>query len=92
MFLSTTSKHFLKTSRDLNLLWLSLRPFPLVITGYAGEEADSHLNTASHQAVVEGDKISPEPPLLQTEQSQFPHLLPIRLVLQTPSRASMAFL
>jgi len=69
---------------------------------YMGEEANPHLNTASFQVVVESDKVSPEPYLLQTEQPQFPQLLPIRLALQTShsfaallwtrSRASMSFL
>ena len=34
--------------------------------------------------VVECDKVSLEPPLLQTKESQFPQLLFIRLLLQTP--------
>ena len=51
---------------------------------YLGEESDPHLPIASHLIVIESDKVSPEPPLLQTKQSQFPQLLLIRLVLQTP--------
>ena len=49
-----------------------------------GEEAKPLLTTASLQAVVECNEVSPEPPLLQTEQSQLPQPLLIRLVLQTP--------
>ena len=49
---------------------------------YPGEEANPHLTAASFQTVVKSDKVSPEAPLLQTEQSQFPQLLPIRLALQ----------
>jgi len=49
-----------------------------------GEKANSHLTTSSLQTVVESNKVSPEHPLLHAEQSQFPQLLPIRLVLQTP--------
>ncbi|CAM9342826.1 unnamed protein product [Bubo scandiacus] len=33
--------------------------------------------------VVEGDEVSPQPPLLQTKPPQFPQPLPIRPVLQT---------
>ena len=36
------------------------------ITSYAEEEADPHLTTTFFQVVVEGNKVSPEPPLLQT--------------------------
>jgi len=46
-------------------------------------EANSHLATTSLQVTVESSKVSPEPPLLQAEQSQCPQLLPIRLMLQT---------
>ena len=45
---------------------------------------DSHINTTSLQVVAESSKTSPEPPLLQTKQSQLPQLFFIRLVLQTP--------
>jgi len=63
------------------------------------EETDA---ITSFQVIVETDKVSLEPPLLQTEQSQLPQPLPIRLVLQAPhgfmgllwtcSRASMLLL
>ncbi|KAK4817040.1 hypothetical protein QYF61_026166 [Mycteria americana] len=53
------------------------------ITCYLGEETDPHLSTASFQAVVESDKVSPQPPFLQAKQSQLPQPLPTRLVLQT---------
>ena len=46
------------------------------------EEADPQLTTVSLQVVIESNKVSPEPPLLQTEQSQFPQLLLIRPMLQ----------
>ena len=55
-----------------------------IIASYMGEEANPHLTTASLQVVVESDKVTPKPPLLQTIQSQLPQLLLIRLVLQTP--------
>ncbi|KAK4827693.1 LOW QUALITY PROTEIN: hypothetical protein QYF61_020827 [Mycteria americana] len=58
---------------------ISSRP----ITCYLGKETNTHLTTTSFQVVVESDKVSPEPPLLQTKQSQFPQPLLIRLVLQT---------
>jgi len=49
-----------------------------------GEEADHHITTTTFQGVVGSDKVSPEPPLLQTKQSQFPQPLFVMLVLQTP--------
>ncbi|KAK4815820.1 hypothetical protein QYF61_007429, partial [Mycteria americana] len=53
------------------------------ITCYLGEETDPHLSTPSFQVVVESNKVSPQPPFLQAEQSQFPQPLLIRLLLQT---------
>jgi len=53
------------------------------ITGYLGEETNTHLTTTAFQVVVESDKAPPQPPLLQTKQPQLPQLLLIRLVLQT---------
>ncbi|KAK4806266.1 hypothetical protein QYF61_013410 [Mycteria americana] len=50
------------------------------ITCYLGEETDPHLSTASFQVVVESDKVSPQPPFLQTKQSQLPQPLLIRLL------------
>ncbi|KAK4829031.1 hypothetical protein QYF61_001806 [Mycteria americana] len=52
------------------------------ITCYLGEETDPHLTTTSFQAVVESDKVSPQPPLLQAKQPQFPQPLLRRLALQ----------
>ncbi|KAK4817018.1 hypothetical protein QYF61_025938 [Mycteria americana] len=53
------------------------------ITCYLGKETNTHLATTSFHVVVESDKVSPQPPSLQTKQPQFPQLLLIRLVLQT---------
>ncbi|KAK4808540.1 hypothetical protein QYF61_009843, partial [Mycteria americana] len=53
------------------------------ITCYLGKETDTHLTATSFQVVVESDKVSPPPLLLQTKQPQFPQPLLIRLVLQT---------
>ncbi|KAK4823924.1 hypothetical protein QYF61_008310 [Mycteria americana] len=53
------------------------------ITYYLGEETNTHLATASFQVVVESNKVSPQPLLLQTKQPQFPQPLLIRLLLQT---------
>jgi len=47
-----------------------------------GKEAYPQLATASFQVVAESNKVSPES--LQTKQSQFPQLLLLRLVFQTP--------
>ena len=54
------------------------------IISYVREQADLHLATVSFQVVVESDKVSSKPPLLQTKQSQFPQPLLIRLVIETP--------
>ena len=46
------------------------------------DEADPKLTTTSLQVVTESTKVSTEPPLLQTEQSQL--LQPLLIRLQTP--------
>jgi len=51
------------------------------IASYLGEETNTHLTTASFQVVVESNTVSPQPPLLQTKQPQFPQPLLIGLVL-----------
>jgi len=51
------------------------------ITSYGGEMVNPQLTTTSLQVVGESNKITSEPPPLQTEQSQLPHLLLIRPVL-----------
>ena len=52
---------------------------------YLGEETNnSCLTSTSFQVAVESNKVSPQPPLLQTKQPQFPQPPLIRLVLQTP--------
>jgi len=50
------------------------------ITSYLGEETNTHLITTAFQVVVESDKVSPQPPLLQTKQPQLPPPLFIRLL------------
>ena len=52
------------------------------VTCYLGQETNAHLFTASFQVIVES-KVSPQPPLLQTKQTQLPQLFLIRPVLQT---------
>jgi len=54
------------------------------ITSHMREEADPQLTTTSLQVVKESNEVSPEPPLLQTEQSQLLQPLLVRPVLQTP--------
>ena len=72
-----------------NLPRCDLRPFPLVLL-LVTWVTNTHLTTTSPQVAVESDKVISELPLLQTEQPQFPQLLHIRLVLQTPHlRASL---
>lgn len=57
--------------------WLALQKF------YSLEEADLHLTITSLQAIVESNKVSPEPSFLQTKPLQLPQLLLLMLVLQT---------
>jgi len=56
------------------------------IASYLGEETNTHFTITSFQVVVVSDKVSPQPPLLQTKQPQFPQPLLLRLVLQTLRR------
>ncbi|KAJ7425239.1 hypothetical protein WISP_24359 [Willisornis vidua] len=48
-----------------------------------GKETEPHLATASFQVVVESDKVTPEPPLLQAKHRQLRQRFLIGLVLQT---------
>ena len=66
----------------LSLLWCNLKPSSYVLSLLVGEEADPHLTKISFQEAVESLKVTPEPPLLQTEQSQFSQFSPTGLVLQ----------
>jgi len=66
-YLNTLSEKFFPNIQPEPPL-VQLEAFPSsFITGYAGEEAEPHLSTTFLQAVVDCDKISPEPPLPQTE-------------------------
>jgi len=49
------------------------------IASYLGEETNTCLTTTSFQVVVESNKVSPQPPLLQTKPPQLPQLVLIRL-------------
>jgi len=51
------------------------------IISYLREETNTCLTTTSFQVVVESNKVSPQPPLLQTKQPQLPQMLLLRLVL-----------
>jgi len=51
------------------------------IASYLGEETNTCLTTASFQAAVESNKVSPQPPLVQTKPPQFLQSLLVRLVL-----------
>ena len=53
------------------------------IARYLGEETNTCLITTSFKVVVERDKVSPQPPLLQAKQPRLPQLLLITFVLQT---------
>ena len=52
-----------------------------LVTCYLGKETNTHPITTSFQAVVESDKVSPQPPFLHAKQPQFPQLLLRGLVL-----------
>ena len=47
------------------------------IASYSGEETDSHLTATSFQVVVESNKISSEPPLVQGSKKKKRNLLPL---------------
>uniref|UniRef100_A0A803V581 Centrosomal AT-AC splicing factor n=1 Tax=Ficedula albicollis TaxID=59894 RepID=A0A803V581_FICAL len=55
------------------------------------EETDPHVAPASFQAVVESDKITPEPPFLQAKQSQLPQPLLVRTPAPAPAPVSWPF-
>ena len=59
---------------------------------FSPDASYTHLATASLQAVADSDKVSPEPPLLLTKQSQLPQLLLIRPVLLTPQQFHCALI
>ncbi|KAK4809905.1 hypothetical protein QYF61_023392 [Mycteria americana] len=82
MSLSTSSKRLLNTSRDGDSTTSLGSLFQCLIT-LSVKRDRPHLSTASFQAVVESDEVSPQPPFLQAEQPQVPQPLPISLVLQT---------
>jgi len=66
---------------NLNLLWHNWRPFLVVVSLVTwGKKPNTHLATTSFQAIVENNKISPQPPFTQTKQDQFPQLSLVRLV------------
>ena len=74
IFLNIQSKHPLAQHEAI---------FCCAITCYLGKETKTHLATTFFQAAVESNKVSPQPPLLQTKQPQFPQLLLTGPVLQT---------
>jgi len=82
-FITLSVKKFFLIS-SLNLLWCNLRPFPLVLLLVTGEKRLTATSPTSFQVAVDSEKVSPQPPLLQAKQAQFPRLLLLRLVLQTP--------
>ena len=60
---------------------VQLKAFPSCpIASYVGEEADPHHATTSFLVAIVRKRVSLEAALLQAEQSQFPQMLPIRLV------------
>jgi len=62
------------------------------IACYLGEETDVHLTTPSFQVVVESDKVSPQAPLLQAKQPQFPQTLPSQDLCSGPFTSFVAIL
>ena len=81
--LTTLSVIFSIAQMESPLVQIKAIPFSR-ITSYMVEEAGPQLTTTSLQVVIESNKVSPEPPILQTEQSQLLLPLLIRPVLQTP--------
>ena len=81
--LTTPSKKFLLIS-NLSLSWCNLRPFSLFVLLLPGRRGWSLPHHHFLSGIVASDKVSREPPFLQTEQSQFPQPLPLRHVFQTP--------
>ena len=68
---------------NLDLLWHNLWPFPRVLFVAWEKRPNPLLITTSLQETVECSEVSPEPPLLQTKQSQLRLQVSIRVVLQT---------
>jgi len=81
--LTTLSVNKFLLISNLNLPWHNRRPKrPIVLLLVTWEKRPTLTSlTTSFQAVVESDKLSAEPPLLQTKQPQFPQLLLVALVL-----------
>ena len=77
---------------NVNLPWRNLRPFPLVLSLVTREKRPTpHFTTTSFQVAVASDKVSPQPPLLQTEQPQFSQLLLIKLGCGVSLRKSVKY-
>jgi len=81
-YLTTLSEKKCYLITNLSISCCSL--MPLLSCYYLGEEANPHTSTISFQVAVVSDKVSSEPPLLQTEHSWFSQPLLIRLVLWIP--------
>ena len=79
-----------ETEPEIPLVQLEAIPSSL-ITSYTTEEADPNLSTTSFRVVIVINKVSPEPPLLQTEQSQLPQPLLVKACAPDPSPASLPF-
>ena len=77
--LTTFSEDFILIS-NLNISWCNVRAFPLVLSLVTQEKKLCPPHTTSFQEVIEKYRVSPEPPLLQKKQSQFPQPLFITLV------------
>ena len=76
-------KFFLTPNLNLPLVQLEASTSS-PIASYAGEGANTHLTTTPFWAVEESNKVTTEPPLLQTKQLPFLQPLLVRLVLQPP--------
>ena len=61
----SVKKYFLTSS--LNLPWHNLRPSLLSVACCLVKEAHPQLSATSFQTAVEGNEVSPQPPLLQTK-------------------------
>jgi len=88
--LRTALQRMTETEPEIPLVQLEAIPSSL-ITSYTTEEADPNLSTTSFRVVIVINKVSPEPPLLQPEQSQLPQPLLVKACAPDPSPASLPF-
>jgi len=83
--LTTLSMNNFFLMSSLNFSWCNFNDISShPIFFYLGIKTNTHHSTTSFQVVIENDKVSPQPPILQTKQCHFSQPLLIRIVLWTP--------